>query len=168
MINSYNGTMENKILDIDVFDRKILGELQQDASRSTTEIAEAVGLSQAPCWRRIQRLRESGYVRAQVALVDRRKIGLNAQIFAQVKLSATGRANVEAFTDAIREFPEVLECYVLMGSVDFMLRIVTKDIEAYERFFYEKLSSVPGVQEISSMVALSEIKSTTALPIETD
>lgn len=155
-------------MDLDIFDRKILAELQVDASRSTTEIAEAVGLSQAPCWRRIQRLKESGYIRAHVALVDRRKIGLNTQVFAQVKLSATGRANVEAFRDVIRVFPEVLDCFVLMGSVDFMLRIVTKDIDAYERFFYEKLSSVPGVQEINSMVALSEIKSTTALPLEID
>ena len=147
--------------DLDVFDRRILTLVQQDASRSTTEIAELVGLSQAPCWRRLQRLREAGYLRAQVALLDRRKVGLNAQIFAQVKLTATGRSNLEAFTAAIREFPEVLECHVLMGPVDFMLRIVARDIEAYERFFFDKLSRVPGVQEINSMVALSEIKSTT-------
>jgi len=114
----------------------------------------------------MQRLKEEGYVRGQVWLLDRRKIGLNTQIFAQVKLTATGRWNVDAFTDAIREFSEVLECFVLMGSVDFMLRIVAQDIEAYEQFFFEKLSRVPGVQEINSMVALSEIKSTTQLPIE--
>jgi Lrp/AsnC family transcriptional regulator len=153
-------------LQIDAFDRKILTILQEDSSRSTAEIAEQVGLSQAPCWRRIQRLKEAGIIRGQVTLLDRKKIGLNAQIFAQVKLSATGRSNVEAFTDAIRGFPEVLDCFVLMGAVDFILRIVTRDIEAYERFFYEKLSSVPGVQEIYSMVALSEIKSTTQLPID--
>lgn len=151
--------------DLDVFDRRILTLVQQDASRSTTEIAELVGLSQAPCWRRLQRLREAGYLRAQVALLDRRKVGLNAQIFAQVKLTATGRSNLEEFTAAIREFPEVLECHVLMGPVDFMLRIVARDIEAYERFFFDKLSRVPGVQEINSMVALSEIKSTTELPL---
>jgi Lrp/AsnC family transcriptional regulator len=146
-------------------DKRILRIIQRDASQSTAEIAEAVGLSQAPCWRRIQRLKEEGYVRAQVALLNRRKVGLNAQIFAQVKLTATGRSNVDAFTEAIREFPEVLECFVLMGTVDFLLRIVARDIEDYERFFFEKLSRVPGVQEINSMVALSEIKSTTELPI---
>ena len=151
--------------DLDAFDRRILTLMQQDASRSTTELAELVGLSQAPCWRRLQRLKEAGYLRAQVALLDRRKVGLNAQIFAQVKLTATGRSNLEDFTAAIREFPEVLECHVLMGPVDFMLRIVARDIEAYERFFFDKLSRVPGVQEINSMVALSEIKSTTELPL---
>jgi Lrp/AsnC family transcriptional regulator len=153
-------------LDIDQIDKRILRAVQADAARSTSEIAEAVGLSQAPCWRRLQRLKDEGFIKGQVALVDRRKIGLNAQIFAQVKLTATGRSNVDAFTDAIRQFPEVLDCFVLMGSVDFMLRIVAKDIEAYERFFFDKLSLVPGVQEINSMVALSEIKSTTQLPVE--
>jgi Lrp/AsnC family transcriptional regulator len=154
------------MLQIDAFDRKILALLQEDSSRSTAEIAEQVGLSQAPCWRRIQRLKETGIIRAQVTLLDQKKLGLHAQIFAQVKLSATGRSNVEAFTDVIRGFPEVLDCFVLMGAVDFILRIVTRDIEAYERFFYEKLSSVPGVQEINSMVAMSEIKCTTALPLD--
>lgn len=153
-------------MQLDELDKRILRLLQADAARSSTQIAEAVGLSQAPCWRRIQRLRDDGYIRAQVALLDRRKIGLNAQIFAQVKLTATGRSNVDAFTDAIRDFPEVLDCFVLMGSVDFMLRIVARDIEAYEQFFFNKLSRVPGVQEINSMVALSEIKSTTQLPLD--
>ena len=151
---------------LDEIDVRILKLLQRDASLSTVEIAAEAGVSQAPCWRRIQRLKEAGLVRAQVALLDRRKLGLNAQVFAQVKLSATGRANLQAFTDAIQDFPEVLECFVLMGTVDFLLRIVAKDIEAYERFFFNKLSQVPGVQEINSMVALSEIKSTTELPID--
>ena len=82
-----------------------------------------------------------------------------------MKLNAHGRANLDEFSKAILDFPEVLECHVLMGTVDFMLRVVTADIYAYERFFFEKLSSLPGVQEINSIVALSEIKSTTALPI---
>lgn len=106
----------------------------------------------------------SGYIKANVCVLERRKLGLNAHIFAQVKLSANGRADVSGFSEAIKQFPEVLDCFVLMGSVDFMLRIVAEDINAYERFFFEKLSQVPGVQEINSMVALSEIKSTTVLP----
>lgn len=152
---------------LDQFDLKILALVQRDATHSTAEIAELVGLSQAPCWRRLNRLKEEGYIRGQVALLDRRKMGLNAQIFAQVKLTATGRSNLEEFTLAIREFPEVLDCFILLGTVDFMLRIVARDIETYERFFYDKLSRVPGVQEINSMVALSEIKSTTELPLDT-
>lgn len=152
-------------LTLDAIDKRILAILQADTSRSTIEIAEQVGLSQAPCWRRIQRLKEAGYIRGQVTLLNRQKVGLNAQIFAQVKLTAVGRSNMADFADAIRGFPEVLECFVLMGPVDFLLRIVAKDIEAYERFFFDKLSRVPGVQEINSTVALSEIKCTTELPL---
>ena len=150
---------------IDAFDRKILDALQGDSSRSTAELAEAVGLSQSPAWRRIQRLRDEGYIRREVALLDRRKLGLNTQVFAQVKLDAHGRQHLDEFAAAMLGFPEVLECHVLMGPVDFLLRIVTTDIEAYERFFFEKLSRVPGVQEVNSTVALSEIKATTALPL---
>jgi Lrp/AsnC family transcriptional regulator len=116
---------------LDEFERKILAIVQRDSSKPTTEIANEVGLSQAPCWRRIQRLKDDGYIRAQVSILDRKKIGLNAQVFAQVKLNTHGRANLTDFSDAIRDFPEVLDCFVLMGNVDFMLRIVTKDIEAY-------------------------------------
>lgn len=151
--------------DLDAIDRKILRVLQADASLSTSDVAERVGISQSPCWRRIQRLKDEGIIRAQVVLLDRKKIGLNAQVFAQVKLNAHGRQHLEEFSEAIRRFPEVLECYVLMGTVDFLLRIVTADIEAYERFFFEKLSRVAGIQEVNSIVALSEIKATTALPV---
>jgi len=151
--------------ELDAYDRRILALLQEDASLSSAQIAEQVGLSQSPCWRRIQRLKEEGVIRGQVTLLDRKKIGLNTQIFAEIKLNAHGRSNFTEFTEAIRGFPEVLECYVLMGAVDFLLRIVTADIEAYERFFFEKLSMVPGIQEVNSIVALSEIKSTTSLPV---
>ncbi len=151
--------------ELDAYDRRILALLQEDASLSSAQLAERVGLSQSPCWRRVQRLKEEGVIRGQVTLLDRKKVGLNTQIFAEVKLNAHGRSNFAEFTEAIRGFPEVLECHVLMGSVDFMLRIVTPDIEAYERFFFEKLSNVPGIQEVNSIVALSEIKSTTCLPL---
>jgi Lrp/AsnC family transcriptional regulator len=151
---------------LDEFDRRILQVLQHDSSLTTSDVAEQVGLSQAPCWRRIQRLKSEGIIRAQVSLVDRKLVGLNTQIFAQVKLTAHGRSHLSDFADAMRGFPEVLECYVMMGSTDFMLRIITKDNDAYERFFFDKLSQVAGVQEVTSMVALSEIKSTTELPLE--
>jgi len=150
---------------LDTYERRILALLQDDASLSTAAIAEKVGLSQSPCWRRIDRLEREGFIKRKVALVDRRKIGLNAHVFAHVKLNAHGRAHLDEFTEAIRAFPEVLECYVLMGPVDFLIRIVASDIEAYERFFFNQLSQLPGVQEVNSTVALSEIKATTALPI---
>ncbi|VXC99063.1 Lrp/AsnC family transcriptional regulator [Sphingomonas sp. 8AM] len=151
--------------ELDEFERRILRELQRDGSQTVAEIAAKVGLSASPCWRRIDRLEREGVIRGRVALVDRRKVGLSAHIFAQVRLNAHGRANLDEFAAAIRAFPEVLDAYVLMGTTDFMLRIVARDIDAYERFFFDKLSRLPGVQEITSTVALSEIKSTAELPI---
>jgi Lrp/AsnC family transcriptional regulator len=150
---------------LDRYELQILNLLQEDCSLSYADIAEKVGLSPSPCWRRIERMERDGIIARRVAIVDRKKVGLNAQVFAQIKLNAHGRANLDEFTAAIRVFPEVLECYVLMGTVDFMLRIIAQDIEAYERFFFDKLSHLPGVQEINSTVALSEIKATTALPL---
>ena len=150
---------------LDRFEKQILVLLQEDASLSTSAIAEKVGLSSSPCWRRIDRLEREGFIKRRVALVDRKKIGLNAHIFAQIKLNAHGRAHLDEFATAIQGFPEVLECYVLMGSVDFLIRVVAIDIEAYERFFFDRLSQLPGVQEVNSTVALSEIKATTVLPI---
>ena len=151
---------------LDQYEKRILRLLQEDASLSNAEIAEKVGLSASPCWRRIDRLEREGFIKRRVALLDRRKVGLNAQIFAQVKLNAHGRANLDEFAAAIRDLPEVLECYVMMGSVDFLLRIVAPDIEAYEKLFFNRLSQLPGVQEVNSTVALSEIKATTALPLD--
>ena len=150
---------------LDKFDRRILGALQVDSSLSTTELSEAVGLSQSPCWRRLQRLHEEGYIRRQVALLDRVKLGLNVQIFALIKLSAHGRANVAKFTSAVQACPEVLECHITLGTMDCMLRIVASSMQSYEKFFFEKLSILPGVQEVNSVVSLSESKYTTVLPL---
>ena len=150
---------------IDDFERKILREIQRDAKQTTAEIAEKVGLSPSPCWRRIARMERDGIILGHVAVVDRKAVGLNAHVFAQVKLNAHGRANIDEFSAAIRAFPQVLDAYVLMGTTDFMLRIVAEDIEAYERFFFDSLSKLSGVQEINSTVALSQIKASSALPV---
>ena len=151
--------------ELDASDLRILAVLQEDCSLSAAQMAERVGLSQSPCWRRIQRLKDGGYIKREVAILDRSKVGLNVQIFARVKLSAHGRSNLAEFSKAVRSFDEVLECFVMMGEVDFLLRIVAEDVEAYERFFFDRLSLLPGVQEINSTMALSEIKSSTALPL---
>lgn len=150
---------------LDDAERRILRELQRDGSLTIAELAAKVGLSASPCWRRVDRLEREGVIRGRVALVDRRKVGLNAHIFAQVRLNAHGRANLDEFAAAIQSFPEVLDAYVLMGTTDFMLRIVARDIDAYERFFFDKLSRLPGIQEVTSTVALSDIKSTSELPV---
>lgn len=152
-------------INLDKTDRQILNLLQTIPGINTADVGDRIGLSQSACWRRMQRLRDEGIIKDQAIVLDREKVGLNTMIFAQVKLSSQGRSNLSDFAEAVREFPEVLECYVLLGSVDFLLRIVAEDIKAYERFFFEKLSQVPGVQEITSSIALSEIKYSTALPL---
>jgi len=152
-------------VDLDKTDRRILALLQTEAGINATEIGERVGLSQSACWRRIQRLRDEGVIKDQPAILDREKVGLSTMVFAHVKLTSHGRTNITDFADAVREYPEVLDCYVVLGNVDFLLRIVAEDIKDYERFMYEKLSQLPGVQEVNSSIALSEIKHTTVLPI---
>ena len=150
---------------IDSIDRKILRLLQEDASLTAAAIGEQIGLSQSPCWRRIQRLKDSGLIRQQGMVFDRKKLGFGTMVFAHVKLTAHGRSKVAEFGETIRQFPEVLECHLLLGHVDFLLRIVTPNLEAYERFFFERLSQLPDVQEVPSSIALTEVKHTTELPI---
>jgi Lrp/AsnC family transcriptional regulator len=150
---------------LDRTDRRILRLLQSEADISAGAIGERIGTSQATVWRRIQQMRESGLIPPQVVTLDRKKAGFKAMVFAQVKLNSQGRANLSAFSEAMQSFPEVLECYVMMGNIDFLLRIVTADIDAYEKFFFEKLSAVPGIQEITSNITLSEIKYTRELPL---
>ena len=152
-------------VELDRLDRRILRLLQTEPEVTAVAIGDRLGTSQATCWRRIQRMREDGLIPEQVVTLDRKKAGFHAMIFAQVKLSSQGRSKLSEFSESIRSFPEVLDCYVLMGNVDFLLRIVAPDIDSYERFFFEKLSTLPGVQEITSSIALSEIKHTTALPL---
>ena len=152
-------------IELDTTDRKILELLQTQHGVNAATIGERIGLSQSACWRRIQNLRDQGVIKDQPVTLDREKVGLNAMVFAHVKLNSQGRSNLAQFSDAVRSYPEVLDCYVLMGNVDFLLRIVARDIKAYERFFFDKLSQLPGVQEITSSIALSEIKHTTVLPI---
>ncbi|TNF88823.1 MAG: Lrp/AsnC family transcriptional regulator [Gammaproteobacteria bacterium] len=151
---------------LDATDTQILNLLQQDASLSVSEIADRVNLSQPPCWRRIRKLEEGGYIDRRVAMLNRKKLGLNVVVYTEVKLTANGRQAVGDFEDKIRSFPEVTECYVMLGRSDFLLRIVARDVDAYEHFFRNHLSQLPGVQDITSSVALSEVKYSTELPIE--
>lgn len=156
---------ENSSSSIDSFDLKILAHLQQEGAATAAEVGAEVGLSQSPCWRRIQRLTEAGFIRKRVALLSRKLLGLDVLVFAQVKLEAHGGNKVSEFREEIRKIPEVQECYVLMGQVDFLLKVVTADIESYERLFFEKFSQLPGVREINSMIAVSSVKETTELPL---
>ena len=150
---------------LDPTDRRILELLQKEPGINAAELGDRIGLSQSACWRRMQGLRDDGVIKDQPVKIDREKVGLNTMVFAHVKLTSHGRSNLAAFSEAVSEYPEVLDCYVVLGNVDFLLRIVTEDIKAYEQFFFEKLSQLPGIQEVNSSIVLSDIKHTTVLPI---
>jgi Lrp/AsnC family transcriptional regulator len=151
--------------DLDELDLKILDVLQRSPLLSSAELAERVGLSQSPCWRRLSRLKEAGYIRDQVTRLNPEKLGFRTLVFANVKLSAHGRNNLKEFTDAVARLPEVIECHSTMGPFDFLLRIVTHDVEDYRQFVWGRLATLSTVQEINSTMTLGVEKATTALPI---
>ena len=151
--------------DLDRGDARILDLIQEHGDLSAAELAERLGMTASTCWRRVSRLQELGVIRKRVALLDREKVGLNVLVFSHVKLAGHGRDALLKFEQAVRQHPEILECYTLMGETDFLLRIVCRDIKAYEAFFLDHLARFPGVQSVHSSIALSVIKETTALPI---
>jgi len=143
----------------------MLALIQEHGSFSAAEVAERLGMTASTCWRRVSRLEQLGVIRKRVALPDRAKPGLSVTVFSHVKLAGHGRDALLRFERAVREHPEILECYTLMGETDFLLRIVCRDIKAYEAFFLDHLSRFPGVQSVNSSIALAVIKETTALPL---
>jgi Lrp/AsnC family transcriptional regulator len=150
---------------LDPIDLKILELVQEDASLSSAQIAERVGLSASPCWRRVQRLERDGVIRRRVALLDPSKLGLGVVVFASVKLSAHGRQAIPEFEEAVKQYPEVMECYTVSGGVDFMLRVVTRDVHSYELFLRDHLTQLPAVAEVHSRIAITQVKYTTAVPL---
>jgi Lrp/AsnC family transcriptional regulator len=151
---------------LDATDFRILDLLQSDASLSAADVAARVGLSQSPCWRRIHRLETDGFITQRVAVLDRRKLGFRVMVFVHVKLVRGARNSLPDFEQQVSAFPEVLECHMLMGEKDFLLKVVTRDVEAYERFLRHRLSTLPSVQEVQSSMALSTVKHTGRLPLE--
>ena len=148
---------------LDKIDQQILQLLQMDSSISVSEIAERVNLSQPPCWRRIKRLEDEGYILQRTAILNPAKLGLKLVIYAEVKLIANGE--LATFEREVKKISEITECYVMLGNVDFLLRIVTTDIAGYERLYREQLSKLPGVQAFNTSVAMSEVKRSTQLPV---
>jgi Lrp/AsnC family transcriptional regulator len=155
-------------VDLDRGDLRILSLLQEHGNLSAAEIAERLSLTASTCWRRVSRLEEQGVIVKRVAILDREKLGLTVMVFSHVKLVGHGRDALLRFEQAVRAHPEILECYTLMGETDFLLRIVCRDIKAYEAFFLDHLSRFPGVQSVNSSIALAVIKETTALPLRGD
>ena len=149
-----------RVLDkiIDQADRRILRELQRDSSRTVTEIADAVGLSHAPCWRRIQRLRSAGYIVRESAVVDRAKLGWQLEFFVYLKFSAQGRAKVPEFRRRIIAHDRVIGAYIVLGNFDLMLHIVARDMRDYEAFYLDNLSGQVELADINSMTVMSSLK----------
>ena len=152
-------------LGIDALDVKLLDILQHEAALPVAEVAARVRQSTTTCWRRIQQLEQGGVIRKRVALLDRAAWGLDVTIFAHVKLATTGRDAIATFEAAIRERSEVLECYTVTGEWDFLLKIITRNIKAFEAFYLDYLSRIPCVQSVNSSVAVTVIKESTALPL---
>jgi Lrp/AsnC family transcriptional regulator len=150
---------------LDDMDLRILDVVQRNAPMTTAELAERVGMSQSPCWRRLTRLREDGFIVDQVTRLSPEKLGLRTNVFANVKLSAHGRTNLNEFIEAVSRIPEVLEIHPTMGPFDFLLRIITRDVEDYRELVFGRLLTLPTVQEINSTMSLGPVKMTTALPI---
>lgn len=153
--------------DLDDIDLRILDAVQRNPPMSSAELAALVGLSQSPCWRRLTRLKQDGYILDQVTPLNADKLGFRTTVFASVKLSAHGRNNLQEFIEAVTRLPEVMECHPTMGPFDFLLRISTRTVDDYREFAFGRLSTLPTVQEINSTMSLGALKSTRVLPIRT-
>ena len=152
---------------MDATDRKILTLIQENAAQPVAEIARKVGLSVTPCWRRIQRLEETGIIRKRVALLDPQKIGVGMSVFVSVRTDQHNAEWLESFAAMISEMPEVVEFYRMSGEVDYLLRVVVADMAAYDAF-YRRLIGHVQLTDVSSSFAMEEIKFTTSLPIAQD
>lgn len=156
--------MEKKSEGLDAVDRAILHQLQEDASRTTKEIAAQLDLTTTPVFERIKRLEREGYIKGYTALLDRRKIGMQLLVFCDVSLKEHNRDYLLNFEKAVVELPEVLECHHVTGEYDYMLKIAVRDMDAYQRFIKEKLAILENIGRVQSHFVMTEVKNSTVLP----
>ena len=150
---------------LDAIDLKILAELQRDAARPIEEVAEAVGLSKTPCWRRIKRLEEEGVIRRRVALLDPRKIDLGVTVFVSIKTNQHNAAWLTRFADAVARIPEIVEVYRMGGEIDYLMKIIAPDIAGYDAI-YKRLIENIELSDVSSLFVMEPIKEQTELPLQ--
>ena len=150
---------------LDAIDQKILAALQANARLSNVELAHDVGLSPSPCLRRVRTLEDDGVIKGYAALVDQEAVCLPVSVFVMVSLEKQIEHSLETFEESIRALPEVMECYLMTGDSDYLLRVVTRDLQAYERFLMRHLTKFPGVSSIKSSFALKQVVYRTALPV---
>lgn len=150
---------------LDAIDRKILAALQANAHMTNAQLSALVGLSPSPCARRVRNLEAAGVIRGYVAVVDQVKVDLPISVFASIKLERQREEELDRFARAVRDWPEIVECYLMTGQRDYLLRVVVQDLEAYEAFLKQKLTRLEGVASIESSFALGQVKHSQALPI---
>ena len=151
--------------ELDAVDRRILAVLQKQARISNIDLAEQVGISPSPCWRRVKTLEDSGVIAKHVSLVDPAAVGLPVSVFIQVTLERQIETALETFEQTVLARPEVMECYLMTGDSDYLLRVVVADLSAYERFLMDHLTRLNGVASIKSSFALKQVAYKTALPL---
>ncbi len=154
-----------EIATLDTVDRRLLDALQEDARISNTDLAKKIGLSPSPCWRRVRNLERKGVVRRYVTLLNPDAIGLPINVFATVALEKQVESALENFESLITQYPEVMECYLMTGEFDYLLRIVVPDLNAYERFLMDHLTRIEGIASIKSSISLKQVRYKTALPL---
>jgi Lrp/AsnC family leucine-responsive transcriptional regulator len=154
------------ILDIDRTDYRILHHLQNNARISNTELADAVGLSPSPCLRRVKALEQTGVLKRYAAIVDAKAVGLPISVFVSVSMNRQERVGLESFEATIASYKEVMECYLMTGSADYLVRVVVPDLESYERFLADKLTRIQGIANIQSSFALKQVVYKTELPLD--
>jgi len=150
---------------LDEIDTRILRALQENARISNVDLADSVGISPSPCWRRVREMESAGVIDRYVTLVKPGAVGLPVSVFIQVSLERQVEASLEEFEAAVLARPEVMECYLMTGDADYLLRVVLSDLEAYERFLLDHLTRIPCVASIKSSFALKQVKYSTALPV---
>ena len=150
--------------ELDRIDLRLLALLQEDCTLSISAMAERVGLSQTPCWKRIQRLEAEGVIARRVALLSPESLGLGLTVFVSIEAGDHSPGWLQRFADAVTDLPEVVEVHRMAGDVDYMLRVVTRDIAAYDGFYKRLIAAVP-IKNISSRFSMERVKSTTALPL---
>lgn len=151
--------------DLDRIDRRIIEHLQRDGRATIQELAEKVGLTPSPCLRRVRRLEQAKIIRGYAAIVDQKAAGLPISVFASVKLERQREEELDRFSQAVSRWPEVMECYLMTGPRDYLLRIVVPDLQAYEHFIKTKLTRLEGVGSIELSFALGQVKYTNVLPV---
>jgi DNA-binding Lrp family transcriptional regulator len=150
---------------LDAIDLKLLRALQDNARISNVELAEAIGLSPSPCLRRLKQLEARGVIRGYTTLIDQNAVGLPVSVFVSVTLKEQSEPALEEFERRIRELPQVMECYLMTGTSDYLLRVVTADLAAYERFLKDHLTRIPVIASIQSSFALKQVSARAGLPL---